>query len=69
MTADRAAPLSGVVYDVASGGVEHVPFSIQTNLSQSLEAAITVTTGLDAAAWLARHVYGTETLPAVAPVL
>ncbi len=39
MTADRAAPLSGVVYDVASGGVEHVPFSIQTNLSQSLEAA------------------------------
>jgi len=36
---------------------------------QSLEAAITATTGLDAAAWLARHVYGTETLPAVAPVL
>lgn len=39
MTADRAAPLSAVVYDVASGGIEHVPFSIQTNLSRSLEAA------------------------------
>lgn len=40
-TRDRSAPLSGTVYDVASGGVEHVPFSLQTNLSRALEAAKT----------------------------
>ncbi len=40
-TADRAAPLSAVVYDVASGGVEAVPFAIETNLRRSLEAAKT----------------------------
>ncbi len=39
MTADRAAPLSAVVYDVASGGVEAVPFAIETNLRRALEAA------------------------------
>jgi 23S rRNA (guanosine2251-2'-O)-methyltransferase len=39
MTADRAAPLSGTVYDVAAGGLEHVPFSIQINLARSLELA------------------------------
>ena len=39
MTSDRAAPLSAVVYDVASGGVEAVPFSIETNLRRALEAA------------------------------
>lgn len=39
MTVDRAAPLSAVVYDVASGGVEAVPFAIETNLRRALEAA------------------------------
>ena len=39
MTSDRAAPLSAVVYDVASGGVEAVPFAIETNLRRALEAA------------------------------
>ncbi|MDP6778024.1 MAG: TrmH family RNA methyltransferase, partial [Candidatus Latescibacteria bacterium] len=33
LTRDRSAPLSAVAYDVASGGLEHVPFSLQTNLS------------------------------------
>ena len=39
MTVDRAAPLSATVYDVAAGGVEHMPISIQTNLSRALEIA------------------------------
>ena len=39
ITKDRSAPLSDTVYDVASGGVEHIPFSIQTNLSRTLDAA------------------------------
>lgn len=38
-TADRAAPLSAVVYDVASGGVEAVPHAIETNLRRALETA------------------------------
>ena len=37
LTRDRSAPLSAVVYDVASGGLEHVPFSLQTNLSRALD--------------------------------
>lgn len=36
---DRAAPLNATVYDVAAGGVETVPFSLQTNLSRALEQA------------------------------
>lgn len=39
MTEARAASLTSVVYDVASGGVEAVPFAIETNLRRSLEAA------------------------------
>lgn len=39
MTQDRSAPLSATVYDVASGGIEHVPFSIQPNLARSIEVA------------------------------
>ncbi len=39
LTRDRSAPLSAVVYDVASGGLEHVPFSLQTNLSRALDEA------------------------------
>jgi 23S rRNA (guanosine2251-2'-O)-methyltransferase len=39
LTRDRSAPLNGTVYDVASGGIEHVPFSSQPNLSRALEMA------------------------------
>ncbi len=39
VTKDRSAPLGGAVYDVASGGLECVPFSEQTNLARTLEAA------------------------------
>ncbi len=35
----RAAPLTSVVYDVASGGVEAVPFAVEKNLRRALEAA------------------------------
>jgi 23S rRNA (guanosine2251-2'-O)-methyltransferase len=36
-THDRNAPISYTVYDVASGGVEHVPFAIETNLSRTID--------------------------------
>lgn len=36
MTKDRSASMTGVVYDVASGGVETVPFAIETNLHRAL---------------------------------
>ena len=39
LTKDRSAPLNAAVYDVASGGLEYVPFSIQTNLSRALQMA------------------------------
>lgn len=39
LTSDRAAPLSPVVYDTASGGMEHLPFTVQVNLSRALELA------------------------------
>jgi len=39
LTEDRAASLTGTVYDVASGGVESLPFAIETNLVRSLESA------------------------------
>ncbi len=39
VTRDRSAPLSAVVYDVASGGLEYVPFSLQTNLARAIESA------------------------------
>lgn len=35
----RAASLTSVVYDVASGGVEAVPFAVEKNLRRSLQAA------------------------------
>ncbi len=38
-TADRAAPLTAVVYDVAAGGVEAVPHAVETNLRRALERA------------------------------
>ncbi len=39
MTKDHSAPLTSTVYDVAAGGLESVPFSIQSNLSRSLQIA------------------------------
>jgi 23S rRNA (guanosine2251-2'-O)-methyltransferase len=39
ITTDRSAPLSGTAFDVASGGIEHVPFSLVTNLSRTLDQA------------------------------
>lgn len=39
LTRDQSAGLSETVYDVSSGGVEHVPFSIQVNLRRALEEA------------------------------
>lgn len=36
LTDDRSASLSETVYDVACGALEHVPFSIQTNLKRAL---------------------------------
>lgn len=39
ITKDRSAPLSATVYDVASGGVECVPFAQPPNLSRALKQA------------------------------
>lgn len=39
MTADRSAPMTATVYDVASGGVEYVPYSVHTNLQRGFEIA------------------------------
>lgn len=39
LTEERSAPLSGTVYDVACGGVEYVPFTLQTNLQRAFEIA------------------------------
>lgn len=39
LTRHKSAPMSAVVYDVASGGAEHVPFAIETNLRQCLDIA------------------------------
>ena len=46
LTSDRSAPMSNVVYDVASGGIEYVPFVMQPNLKQALEFA------KDAGVWI-----------------
>lgn len=39
LTKDRSAPLTGTAYDVASGGMEHVPFAQVTNLAAALKSA------------------------------
>lgn len=39
MTAERSAPLTGSVYDVSCGGVEHVPHTMQVNLQRAFEVA------------------------------
>lgn len=39
LTQDKSAPVSATVYDVAAGGVESVPYVLQTNLSQAIKQA------------------------------
>lgn len=39
LTKDQSSPMSGTVYDVASGGVEYVPFVILPNLVRAMEVA------------------------------
>jgi 23S rRNA (guanosine2251-2'-O)-methyltransferase len=39
MTEERSAPITGAAYDVATGGIETVPFTIQTNLQRAFEKA------------------------------
>ena len=39
LTTERSAPLSAAAYDVASGGMEYVPFTQQVNLQRGFEAA------------------------------
>jgi len=39
LSRDRSASITSTVYDVASGGVEHVGFSVETNLRRALSAA------------------------------
>ena len=39
MTKDKSAPVNGTVCDVATGGVEHVPFAVVSNLAQSIQQA------------------------------
>jgi 23S rRNA (guanosine2251-2'-O)-methyltransferase len=39
LTKDRSAPMSATVYDVASGGVEYVPFVQTANLASALKVA------------------------------
>ena len=39
LTRDRSAPLSATVYDVAAGGLEYVPFAVETNLSRAISQA------------------------------
>jgi 23S rRNA (guanosine2251-2'-O)-methyltransferase len=39
LSRDRTAPLSSITYDVASGGLEHVPFATVPNLSRTLDEA------------------------------
>ena len=39
LTKDRSAPINATVYDVASGGMEAVPFAVETNLSRSISQA------------------------------
>jgi 23S rRNA (guanosine2251-2'-O)-methyltransferase len=39
LTQERSAPLTSTVYDVATGGLEYVPFTIQPNLQRAFEVA------------------------------
>ena len=46
MTRSGSSPLNATAYDVASGGMEHVPFAIESNLGRCLQVA------KDAGIWL-----------------
>jgi 23S rRNA (guanosine2251-2'-O)-methyltransferase len=39
LTQERSSPLTATVYDIASGGVEYVPFATPTNLQRAFELA------------------------------
>ncbi len=39
LTQERSAPLTGTVYDVAAGGVDSIPFALQTNLQHAFKLA------------------------------
>ena len=39
LTQERSAPLSAAAYDVACGGIEHVPFAQPANLQRAFEVA------------------------------
>lgn len=39
VTSARSAPLTSTVYDVAAGGMECVPFSLQSNLQRAIDVA------------------------------
>jgi len=39
LTQERSAPLTGTVYDIACGGVESVPHTLQINLQRAFEIA------------------------------
>jgi 23S rRNA (guanosine2251-2'-O)-methyltransferase len=39
VTRDRSAPMNGTAYDVASGGIEAVPYANPSNLARALEVA------------------------------
>lgn len=39
LTQERSAPLTSTVYDVAAGGLEYIPFTIQANLQRAFEVA------------------------------
>ncbi len=39
MTQERSVPLTATVYDVASGGLEYIPFALHTNLQRGFEIA------------------------------
>lgn len=39
LTQERSAPITGTTYDVASGGMEYVPFAMQINLVRGMESA------------------------------
>lgn len=39
LTQERSAPLTATVYDVAAGGMEYLPFTLQINLQRAFEQA------------------------------
>jgi 23S rRNA (guanosine2251-2'-O)-methyltransferase len=39
LTQERSAPLTATVYDIACGGLESVPFTLQVNLQRAFEKA------------------------------